>query len=161
MLKIGLGRDIHRLVEGRRFLLGGVEISFEKGVFGHSDGDVLAHAVTDALLGAAGLGDIGEFYPDTDPAYKDADSMELLKNAWQKVKAQGFSLVNLDCVVICERPRILPYRELIIRSLAEALEVDPGSIFVKGKSNEGLGPTGRGEAAEVLAVCLLKKGTGD
>ena len=156
VLRIGLGRDIHRIVEGRRFLLGGVEIPFEKGELGHSDGDVLAHAVTDALLGAAGLGDIGELYPDTDPAFKDSDSIELLKSAWQRVKEQDFSLVNLDCIVICEKPKILPYREFIIRSLEEALEVDPGSIFVKGKSNEGLGPTGMGEAVEALAVCLLQ-----
>ena len=157
MLRIGLGRDLHCLVEGRKFLLGGVEIPFEKGELGHSDGDVLAHAVTDALLGAAGLGDIGELYPDSEAALKDADSIELLKNAWQLVKAQGWRLVNLDCVVICERPKILPYRESIISSLAAALEVEPGLVFVKGKTNEGLGPVGSGEAVEALVVGLLEK----
>ena len=157
MLRIGLGRDLHRLAAGRRFLLGGVELPFEKGELGHSDGDVLAHAVTDALLGAAGLGDIGELYPSNDPAWKDADSIPLLKNAWNKVKKEGWHLINLDCVVSCERPRILPFRDSIRRSLALALDVEPALIFVKGKTNEGLGPLGTGEAVEALAVCLLDK----
>ncbi|MCL2070503.1 MAG: 2-C-methyl-D-erythritol 2,4-cyclodiphosphate synthase [Treponema sp.] len=157
MTRIGLGRDLHRLVEGRKFLLGGVEIPFEKGEQGHSDGDVLAHAVCDAILGAAALGDIGEFYPDDDGAFKDASSIGLLKDAWQRVKAQGWRLVNLDCVVICERPKILPHRHLICRSLALALEADAGAVFVKGKSNEGQGELGSGQAVEALAVCLLEK----
>jgi len=155
MVRIGLGRDLHRLVTGRRFLLGGVEIPFEKGEQGHSDGDVLAHAITDALLGAAGLGDIGELYPPQDPAWKDADSLLLLKNAWDKVKAQGWRLVNLDCTVTCEKPKLLPHRDNICRSLSQALGVDPALVFVKGKTNEGLGPLGTGEAVEALAVCLL------
>jgi 2-C-methyl-D-erythritol 4-phosphate cytidylyltransferase/2-C-methyl-D-erythritol 2,4-cyclodiphosphate synthase len=154
--RIGIGKDIHRLTEGRRFLLGGVEIPSEKGEEGHSDGDVLAHAVCDALLGAAGLGDIGELYPPGDPTWKDADSMELLKGAWRLVKAGGWRLVNLDCTVSCETPKILPHRERIRRSLAGALDVDPGVVFVKGKTNEGLGPVGSGEAAEALAVCLIE-----
>ena len=156
MLRIGLGRDLHRLIEGRRFLLGGVEIPFEKGELGHSDGDVLAHAVIDALLGAAALVDIGEIYPDTDPFFKDADSIELLKDVWQKVKAQGWRLVNLDCVVICDKPKLLPHREIIIHSLTEALEAESGTISIKGKTNEGFGPQGTGEAVEALAVCLLQ-----
>ena len=158
MIRIGLGKDFHRLEAGRRFLLGGLEIPFEKGETGHSDGDVLAHAVIDALLGAAALGDIGEFYPDNDPAWKDADSIELLKEAWHKVKAKGWRLVNLDCVVTCEAPKILPYRESICRSLAKALDVEVDKVFVKGKTNEGLGPLGTGEAVEALAVCLLERG---
>ena len=157
MFRIGLGRDIHRLVSGRKFLLGGVEIPFEKGELGHSDGDVLTHAVCDALLGAAALGDIGALYPDSDPAWKDAFSIGLLKTAWQRVKSEGWNLVNLDCIVICERPKILPHREAIRRSLAGALEADLGSVFVKGKSNEGLGELGRGDAVEALAVCLLDR----
>ena len=157
MTRIGLGRDLHRLVPGRKFLLGGVEIPFEKGELGHSDADVLAHAVTDALLGAAGLGDIGELYPPEDPAWKDADSLMLLKGAWNLVRQQGWRLVNLDCTVTCERPKLLPHREKIRQSLAEALEADPGAIFVKGKTNEGLGPLGTGEAVEALAVCLIEK----
>ena len=156
MLRIGLGKDLHRLAAGRRFLLGGVEIPFEKGEIGHSDGDVLAHAICDALLGAAGLGDIGELYPASDPAYKDADSLLLLKDAWLRVKADGWRLLNLDCTVTCEMPKILPFRESIRIKLAEALEVDSGSVFIKGKTNEGLGPLGSGEAVEALAVCLLE-----
>ena len=158
MQRIGLGRDLHRLADGRRFLLGGVEIPFEKGELGHSDGDALAHAVTDALLGAAGLGDIGELYPPQDLAWKDADSLLLLKNAWDRVRSEGWRLVNLDCTITCERPRILPYRERICRSLAQALEAGPDQVFVKGKTNEGLGPLGTGEAVEALAVCLIEKG---
>jgi len=155
--RIGIGKDIHRLTEGRRFLLGGVEIPFEKGEAGHSDGDVLAHAVCDALLGAAGLGDIGELYPSGDPAWKDANSMELLKDAWRLVKASSWRLTNLDCTVSCETPKILPHRESIRRSLAAALDIDPNVVFVKGKTNEGLGPVGQGEAVEALAICLITK----
>jgi len=157
MMRVGLGRDIHRLVAGRRFLLGGVELPFEKGEAGHSDGDVLAHAIIDALLGAAGLGDIGELYPDNDPAWKDADSLKLLQDAWHRVKTKGWRLVNLDCTIICELPKILPHRENICRSLAGALEVEPEQVFVKGKTNEGLGPLGAGQAVEALAVCLLER----
>ncbi|MCL2008594.1 MAG: 2-C-methyl-D-erythritol 2,4-cyclodiphosphate synthase [Treponema sp.] len=156
MNRIGLGRDLHRLVPGRRFLLGGVEIPFDKGALAHSDGDVLIHAIIDALLGAAALGDIGEMFPDSDPAYKDADSMELLKTTFNRIKAQGRKLINLDCIIICDEPKILPYREKICTTLAEALEIDIGQISIKGKTNEGLGPLGRGEAVEALAVCLLE-----
>ncbi|MCL2602735.1 MAG: 2-C-methyl-D-erythritol 2,4-cyclodiphosphate synthase [Treponema sp.] len=156
MTRVGLGRDVHRLVPGRKFLAGGVEIPFGKGELGHSDGDVLAHAVTDALLGAAALGDIGELYPDSDPAWKDADSLALLRNAWELVRSGGWRLVNLDCVVMCDKPKILPHRENIRHSLAQALEVSPEQIFVKGKTNEGLAPTGTGEAVEALAICLIE-----
>ncbi|MCL1991813.1 MAG: 2-C-methyl-D-erythritol 2,4-cyclodiphosphate synthase [Spirochaetes bacterium] len=158
--RVGLGQDIHRLTEGRRFLLAGVEIPAARGESGHSDGDVLAHAVTDALLGAAGLGDIGEFFPPSDPHYKDADSMGLLRAAFAKVKAAGWSLVNLDCVVVCEMPKVLSYRAALRDSLAAALEVPPERVFVKGKTNEGLGHLGRGEAVEAFAVCLLEKSGG-
>ena len=157
MTRIGLGRDLHRLVTGRRFLLGGVEIPFEKGESGHSDGDALVHAVTDAVLGAAGLGDIGELFPPDDPDWKDADSLPLLKNAWNRVRGEGWRLVNLDCAITCEKPKILPHRERICRSLAQTLEVDPALVFVKGKTNEGLGYLGTGDAVEALAVCLIEK----
>ena len=156
MMRIGLGRDLHRLVSGRRFLLGGVEVPFEKGELGHSDGDVLAHAVTDALLGAAGLGDIGGLYPPGDPAWKDADSLVLLKNAWDKVRGSGWHLVNLDCVVSCDQPKLLPHRENIRRSLAHALGTDISRVFVKGKTAEGFAPLGTGEAVEAVAVCLIE-----
>ncbi|QQO11058.1 2-C-methyl-D-erythritol 2,4-cyclodiphosphate synthase [Breznakiella homolactica] len=157
MIRIGLGRDLHRLAPGRRFLLGGAELPAESGELGHSDGDVLAHAVTDALLGAAGLGDIGEMFPPSDDTWKDADSMELLRTAYARVTALGWRMVNLDCVVSCEKPKILPHREAIRASLAAVLEADPAAVFVKGKTNEGLGPVGEGAAVEALAVCLLEK----
>ena len=157
MLKIGLGRDLHRLEKGRPFLLAGVEIPATRGEAGHSDGDVLAHAVCDAILGAASLGDIGGLFPPSDPAWKNADSMKLLSLAFGLVKEAGWRLSNLDCVICCEEPKILPFRENIRRSLAEALEVSVDSIFVKGKTGEGLGPVGKGKAVEALAVCLLEK----
>jgi 2-C-methyl-D-erythritol 2,4-cyclodiphosphate synthase len=156
MIRVGLGQDTHRLASGRSFLLGGVKIPSEKGEDGHSDGDVLAHAVTDAVLGASGTGDIGEMFPNS-PEWKNADSMQLLKGAFSKVKQAGWRLVNLDCVVICEKPKILPYRNEIRISLADALEVPTEAVFVKGKTAEGLGPAGRGEAVEAFAVCLLEK----
>jgi 2-C-methyl-D-erythritol 2,4-cyclodiphosphate synthase len=124
---------------------------------GHSDGDVLAHAVIDALLGAAALGDIGEMFPPGDPAWKDACSMELLRLAWEKVKAAGWGLVNLDCVIICERPRILPFRDRIREALAAALGVEREAVFIKGKTSEALGIIGEGLAAEAEALCLLER----
>ncbi|GHV91717.1 2-C-methyl-D-erythritol 2,4-cyclodiphosphate synthase [Spirochaetia bacterium] len=157
MIRVGLGRDLHRLVQGRRFLLAGVELEADRGELGHSDGDVLAHAVTDAVLGAAGLGDIGALFPPSDPKWKDADSMELLRIAFGKVKEQGWRLQNLDCVVTCETPRLIPYRERIRASLAAALDAGPAAIFVKGKTAEGLGPIGAGEAVDAEAICLLEK----
>ena len=157
MVRIGLGRDLHRLMEGRPFLLAGFRIPFPKGEAGHSDGDVLAHAVIDAILGAAALGDIGEFFPPGDPAWKDADSMELLRQVWTQVRSAGWRLVNLDCCVICEAPKILPHREHIRAALAVVLETEAENVFVKGKTGEGLGPVGEGLAVEAEAVCLLTK----
>ena len=157
MIKTGLGYDIHRLEKGRRFLLGGIEIPFSKGELGHSDGDVLAHAVCDALLGASTLGDIGELFPSSDIKWKDANSMSLLRDVVSRVKQAGWHLVNLDCVIKCEKPKILPYREVIRASLANALEVEVDQIFLKGKTSEGLGAVGKGKAIEVFVVCLLKK----
>ncbi|WP_461255922.1 2-C-methyl-D-erythritol 2,4-cyclodiphosphate synthase [Treponema sp. R80B11-R83G3] len=157
MIKTGLGYDIHRLKKGRRFLLGGVEIPFSKGEDGHSDGDVLAHAVCDALLGAAALGDIGELFPPSDLTYKDADSMKLLHYVFKRVKKSGWKLVNLDCVIICEKPKVLPFRDVIRNSLSKTLEAPLDCVFVKGKTAEGLGSVGKGKAVEVLAQCLLEK----
>ena len=156
MIRTGLGYDLHRLKKGRRFLLGGVEIPSSKGELGHSDGDALAHAISDALLGASGLGDIGELFPPSNPAWKDADSMALLRIVHEKVKQAGWQLVNLDCVIICEQPKVLPFRSAIRDSLATALEVPVERIFLKGKTAEGLGPVGRGKAVEALAQCLLE-----
>ena len=156
MIRIGFGYDIHRLKKKRRFLLAGVEIPFYKGEDGHSDGDVLAHAVCDALLGACALGDIGELFPPCDPSFKDADSMELLRCVYSLVKQSGWKLVNIDCVIICEKPKVLPFREAIRKSLSDILEVPPENIFVKGRTAEGLGPAGKGRAVEALAHCLLE-----
>jgi 2-C-methyl-D-erythritol 2,4-cyclodiphosphate synthase/2-C-methyl-D-erythritol 4-phosphate cytidylyltransferase/2-C-methyl-D-erythritol 2,4-cyclodiphosphate synthase len=157
MIRVGLGRDIHRLIKGRRFLLAGVELACDRGELGHSDGDVLAHAVIDAVLGAAGLGDIGALFPPSEAKWKDADSMALLRTAFAMVKNSGWAAVNLDCVVCCEQPKLLPYRERIRHSLAQALELDPAAVFVKGKTGEGLDSVGEGRAVEALAVCLLEK----
>jgi 2-C-methyl-D-erythritol 2,4-cyclodiphosphate synthase/2-C-methyl-D-erythritol 4-phosphate cytidylyltransferase/2-C-methyl-D-erythritol 2,4-cyclodiphosphate synthase len=161
MMRVGIGWDSHALTAGRKFLLGGVEIPAEKGEAGHSDGDVLCHAVTDAILGAAGLGDIGEFFPPGDPAFLDADSLKLLEIAYRKARAAGWRVVNLDCVVICEKPGVLPFRERIRASLAETLAVPAESVFVKGKSGEGLdGGIGVGNAAAAAVVVLLEQGEG-
>jgi 2-C-methyl-D-erythritol 2,4-cyclodiphosphate synthase/2-C-methyl-D-erythritol 4-phosphate cytidylyltransferase len=157
IIRVGLGQDLHRLVQGRRFLLAGVELEADKGELGHSDGDVLAHAVTDAVLGAAALGDIGALFPPSDPRWKDADSMELLRTAFGKAKEQGWRLRNLDCVVTCEKVKVAPCRERIRASLAAALGAGPEAIFVKGKTAEGLGPIGAGEAVAAEAICLLEK----
>jgi 2-C-methyl-D-erythritol 2,4-cyclodiphosphate synthase/2-C-methyl-D-erythritol 4-phosphate cytidylyltransferase/2-C-methyl-D-erythritol 2,4-cyclodiphosphate synthase len=157
MIRTGLGYDIHRLKRGRRFLLAGIEIPSAKGLLGHSDGDVLAHAVCDALLGASVLGDIGELFPPSDPAWKDADSMKLLHDVFTRVRRSGWVLINLDCVIICEKPKVLPFRDIIRKSLAETLEVTVENVFVKGKTAEGLGPVGEGKAVEVFAQCLLEK----
>lgn len=158
IIRVGLGSDTHRLVPGRPFLLGGVELPSDRGEWGHSDGDVLTHAVIDAILGAAGLGDIGALFPPSEAAWKDADSIELLRIAFGLVKEAGWQLINLDCVVTCESPKILPYRDRIQSSLAQVLEIPGMAVFVKGKTNEGLGAVGTGQAVEALAVCLLEKG---
>ena len=155
MIRVGLGQDVHRLVMGRRFILAGIEIPAERGELGHSDGDVLAHAVIDAILGASGLGDIGSFFPSSQPAWKDADSMQLLRSVYQMVKNSGWRLVNLDCTVCCEKPMLLPFRDNIRYALSSVLEVPMDAVFVKGKTSDGLGPVGEGIAVEAAAVCLL------
>ena len=157
MIRVGLGYDIHRLIPGRRLLLGGVELPFEKGEDGHSDGDVLFHAITDAVLGASGLGDIGSFFPPEDMKWKDADSAALLETVMEKVRAAGWKVENLDCVVKLEKPKFIPYREQVIQSIARALQVAPDQVFVKAKTGEKLPPVGTGDAVEATAVCLLSK----
>jgi 2-C-methyl-D-erythritol 2,4-cyclodiphosphate synthase len=157
MTVTGLGWDIHRLVDGRPLILGGVTVPFEKGLLGHSDADVLCHAVTDAILGAAGLGDIGEQFPDTDPAYKGASSLILLGRIADLVREKGWAIVNVDATVICERPKLSVYKEAIRESLAETLAIPADRVSVKAKTKEGLGPEGTGEAVSVLAAALLEK----
>lgn len=157
MIRTGLGYDKHRLVENRKLIIGGVEIPFEKGEDGHSDGDAVLHAVTDAVLGAAHLGDIGSYFPDTDPKYKDADSKKLLSFAWNDVKNAGFELENLDIVLILQSPKFLPYRDAVIKSIADTLNVSEDKVFIKAKTAEHLGDAGNGLCLEVYATCLLSK----
>ena len=150
-MRTGIGIDSHRFEEGRRLVLGGVEIPFERGLAGHSDADVLAHAIADALLGAAGLGDIGQLFPDTEAAWKDADSMELLRDVVARVRAAGHELVHVDATVMLEKPKLAPHREAIEVSLGAVL----GSVNVKATTGEGMGFVGRGEGAAALAVATL------
>jgi 2-C-methyl-D-erythritol 2,4-cyclodiphosphate synthase len=155
---VGLGVDVHAFAapeDERKLLLGGVDIPFEKGLTGHSDADVLAHAVTDALLGAAGLEDIGHYFPDTDPSYKDADSIRLLSEVRRLV--EGWTIANVDAVVICERPKIRDHRHEMRQNLADALDTDISRISVRGTTSERLGFTGRGEGIAAEAVCLLER----
>jgi 2-C-methyl-D-erythritol 4-phosphate cytidylyltransferase/2-C-methyl-D-erythritol 2,4-cyclodiphosphate synthase len=157
VLRIGTGYDLHRLVEGRPLILGGVTIPFERGLAGHSDADVLAHAVTDAILGAASLGDIGRHFPDTDPRWKGASSMDLLARAVALLQQRGFAVVNVDATVVAERPKLGPHREAIIASLAGVLRLETGAVSVKAKTNEGVDATGRGEAIAAHAVALIQQ----
>jgi len=157
MIRIGLGYDLHTLVDGRPLILGGVRIPFEKGEAGHSDGDALLHALTDSLLGAACLGDIGEFFPPNDPQWKDADSRILLKAAWERIQAAGWHLENTDCVIAIQKPKILPYREAIRRSIASILTVNTDQVFVKAKTGEGIGIIGSGMAVAVWCSSLISR----
>ncbi len=153
--RIGTGYDLHRLVPGRRLVLGGVEVPSEKGLDGHSDADALCHAITDAVLGAVGAGDIGGHFPDTDPRWKDASSIAMLEYAVALAAGAGYRIANVDAVVIAERPRVAPVADAIRRSLAGALGIDVSQVSVKGKTNEGIGEIGRQEAIAVHAVALL------
>jgi len=157
VFRIGVGYDSHRTVEGRKLVLGGELIPSTVGLKGHSDGDALCHAITDAILGAAGQGDIGRHFPDTDPQYRDADSLELLRRAFAIVRNTGFAVENLDAVVIAERPKLAPYIDRIRATLAGALDMSADAVSVKGKTNEGMGEIGRGEGMAVHAVALLRK----
>jgi len=156
MMRIGLGYDVHAFAEGRRLILGGVEIEHERGLLGHSDADVLAHALADALLGALREGDIGKLFPDTDPAFAGADSLKLLAQVGELVRERGFTLVDADCIVICERPKISPHREQMRENLAAALGVDVSAIGVKATTTERLGFEGREEGIGAQAVVLLE-----
>lgn len=155
-LRVGCGFDVHALVPGRRLLLGGVEIAHASGLLGHSDADVVLHAITDAVLGAAGLGDIGRLYPDSDPRFKDADSRVLLRQAVQRVRVAGWEIENVDCTVIAQAPKIAPYIEAMRAAIAADLQVGVEAVNVKGKTTERLGFTGRGEGIAAQAVALLR-----
>jgi 2-C-methyl-D-erythritol 2,4-cyclodiphosphate synthase len=154
--RVGIGYDSHRFVAGRPLILGGVTVPHTHGLAGHSDADAVAHALTDAILGAAGAGDIGQLFPDSDPQWKDADSMELLRTAHELVRGRGLGLAQADCSVITERPKLAPYLGAMGAALAERLGVETGAVSVKAKTNEGMGFIGRGEGLAVIAVAVLE-----
>ena len=156
MTRVGIGYDSHRFVAGRPLVLGGVTIPHSHGLAGHSDADAVAHALTDAILGAAGAGDIGQLFPDSDPQWKDADSMELLRTAHELVRGRGFALAQADCSVILERPKLAAHVGAMAAKLASRLGVEPGAVSVKAKTNEGMGFIGRGEGLAVIAVVVLE-----
>lgn len=157
MFRIGIGYDIHRLEEGLPFRLGGVLIPHEKGLVGHSDADALAHAITDALLGALALSDIGTRFPDTDPHFKDADSMKLLGRTLKVVNGAGYRIVNVDTNIIAERPKLQPYIEAMRQRIATELDILKGAVSIKAKTNENVGPVGREEAISTQAIVLLQQ----
>ena len=157
MIRVGYGYDVHRLVEGCKLILGGVDIPFEKGLLGHSDADVLLHAVTDALFGAAALGDIGSHFPDTDPQYKGADSLKLLEACGQELAEHGWRIGNIDATIVAQRPKLLPFVPQMRENIARVLHISVDQVSLKGKTEEGLGFTGTGEGMAVHAVCLIEK----
>lgn len=154
-VRVGIGYDSHRFAEGRRLVLGGVEIPHAQGLTGHSDADAVAHAITDAMLGAAALGDIGTHFPPSDAAFKDADSIELLRKANELLEAQGYQVINIDVTVVCEAPRIGPHAPAMRQRIADALGIGEKHISIKGKTNEGMGWIGRGEGLAVIATALI------
>jgi 2-C-methyl-D-erythritol 2,4-cyclodiphosphate synthase len=157
VIRVGQGFDVHQLVEGRPCIIGGVTIPYEKGLLGHSDADVLLHAITDAILGALGMGDIGKHFPDTDAAYKDADSLKLLEHVWKLIREKGYKLGNIDSTIIAQRPKMLPYIPQMTEIIAKALEADVSQVNVKATTTEQLGFAGRGEGiAAQSVVCLVK-----
>lgn len=156
-MRIGHGYDVHRLVEGRDLILGGVKIGYEKGLLGHSDADVLLHAVSDALLGAAGLGDIGRHFPDTDPQYKGADSLELLRQVYRKISEKGYRVGNIDVTMIAQKPKLKDYIPQMQANIAAAVGTAPDRVNVKATTEEKLGFTGTGEGMSCHAVCLLEE----
>lgn len=154
-MRIGIGYDVHRLVEGRKLILGGVEIPFEKGLLGHSDADVLLHAICDAILGAAALGDIGKLFPDTDEAYKNANSLMLLEKVADAVRKADYSISNIDSTVIAERPKLSPFIDEMRENIAKACRIEIGQVSVKATTEEGMGFTGSGEGIAAQAICLI------
>ena len=156
-MRIGMGYDVHKLVEGRKLILGGVEIPNEKGLLGHSDADVLLHAIMDALLGAAALGDIGKHFPDTDPAYKGISSIRLLEHVADLLEEHQFLIENIDATIIAQRPKMRPYIDTMRENIAKALKIEADQINVKATTEEGLGFTGSGEGISSQAICMLEK----
>lgn len=156
-MRTGFGYDAHRLTEGRKLILGGVTVPFEKGLLGHSDADVLLHAIIDALMGAASMGDIGRHFPPSDPAYKDISSIELLSRTADLLKKGGFRISNIDSTIVCESPRLSPFIPDMVKNISGTLKLDPGSVNVKAKTEEGLGFTGNGEGIKAYAVALIEE----
>ena len=156
-MRIGHGYDVHRLVNGRKLILGGVEVEYEKGLLGHSDADVLTHALMDALLGAAALGDIGKLFPDNDDAFLDADSVKLLKKVCAVVKEHGYNLGNADCTIIAQRPKLAPFIDKMRETLASAMDVPVSALSIKATTEERLGFTGEGLGIAAHAVCLIEE----
>ena len=156
-MRIGIGYDVHQLEAGRKLVLGGIIIPFNKGLLGHSDADVLVHAVCDALLGAAAMGDIGLHFPDTDPKFKDISSIKILAATNEMIHNQGFTIANIDAVIFAEAPKLGPYRTKMQKNIANAVEVDPGCINIKATTTEGLGFIGKGEGIAAMSVALLVK----
>lgn len=154
-MRIGMGYDVHKLVEDRKLILGGVDIPYEKGLLGHSDADVVVHAIMDALLGAAGLGDIGKHFPDTDPLYKGISSIELLRHVGGLLKENKYSIGNIDATIICQRPKLSPYREQMVENVAKALDIQISQVCIKATTEEGLGFTGEGLGISSQAIALL------
>ena len=154
-MHIGQGYDVHRLVEGRKLILGGVDIPYEKGLLGHSDADVLLHAISDALLGAAALGDIGKHFPDSDPKYKGADSIKLLSEVGKMLEENHYLIENIDSTILCQAPKLRPYIDTMRQNIADALDIDVAQVSVKATTEEGLGFTGAGEGIAAQAICLL------
>ncbi|MFQ5483936.1 MAG: 2-C-methyl-D-erythritol 2,4-cyclodiphosphate synthase [Desulfobacterales bacterium] len=155
-MRIGMGYDVHRLVDGRKLVLGGVDIPFKKGLLGHSDADVLVHSVCDALLGAAGMGDIGQHFPDTDQTYKDMISLKMLAKVCNMIRSQGFYIENIDSTILAEEPRMAPYREEIKKNIAKTVEIDSKRINIKATTTEGLGLFGKGEGIGAMSVALIE-----
>jgi len=155
-MRIGIGYDVHRLVEGRKLILGGVTIPFKKGLLGHSDADVLIHAVCDALLGAAGLGDIGFHFPDTDPKLKGISSMIILSETYNLLRGKGFTVINLDSTIMAEAPKITPFRKTIQKNIARTIEIEPECVNVKATTLETLGMIGKGEGIAALCIALIE-----
>ncbi len=156
-MRIGMGYDVHKLVEDRKLILGGVEIPYEKGLLGHSDADVVVHAIMDALLGAAALGDIGQHFPDTDPKYKGISSIELLKNVGALLEANNNIIGNIDATIICQRPKLAPFKDAMVENIADALNINKNQICIKATTEEGLGFTGEGLGISSQAIVLLEK----
>ncbi|MGD2029575.1 MAG: 2-C-methyl-D-erythritol 2,4-cyclodiphosphate synthase [Desulfobacterales bacterium] len=155
-MHVGIGYDVHRLVSGRKLILGGVDIPFEKGLLGHSDADVLVHAVCDALLGAAGLGDIGVHFPDTDPDYKDISSIKILAQTYKMVSRKNFKVMNIDSTIFADAPKLSPYGEAMKKNIARTIEIEPRCVNVKATTLEGLGMIGKGEGIGAMCVALLE-----